>query len=328
MESLNRTESFGFITSKENSVLGEFVRAACYGVTGSMVLINITIASAFLVQKIRRGLRLNPSCLLVLNLIFADAFLGTVLFLLTGRLGIVPQYCGIWSGVTYLATIGSRIALINVVLDRFIAIVYSLHYRGWMTKTRSKGMLVCGWSLPVAGLVYGIALNDWNPGPARRCSDIHNISMFLRYVWVPSLIIFNLSVIIIQCALYLHLRRQDARKATSYSHKVARILFWIVTPTCVALLSYDIMVVVIVPRVNWILRSVYSVLLIFVLFSFLLNPVVYSYTTDHIKKPVSDLCKDIKVWLCPSREPTSCAPSVFVIEPRYLIPTHPRRFSV
>ena len=324
MASFNSTaQEFGFLTLRQHTVFDDTMRIARFAAAALLALLNASIAIAFLVQKVRRPVRVSPSGLLVLNLVLADAFLGAALTVLTTRMTTDPQRCGIWTGVLFFATVGSNCALINVVLDRFIAIAYTLQHRVWMSAARSKVMVLCGWSVPLTGLVYGFVSNDWSPGPARLCPHIRSVGTFLRCAWFPADSFTTLCVIVIQCCVYLHLRRHDAERVTcnsnrSSSHKAARLLFWVMTPACAVRISYDVVVIIIAPRLNWVLRFTYTVMLLFVELSFLANPVVYSYATANIKKPVSDLFKDITVWMSSSKraEPTPQRQSVFYLEPK------------
>ena len=304
-----------FITP-EPSTFAEEVLAVIRQTTAFLaVLVNGAIALAFLVQKCRRcSVQLSPAGLLVLNLLFADALVALVILRLSTHFTVKPKWCVLALGVCYMATIGSHIAVLNVVIDRFIAVTFTLQYREYMTMTKSVVMVCCGWSIPVAGLVTSFFLTSGTSSPVARCAEISTFRFFLEYVGVPSHVIIYLFVVVIQYSLYRCLRRHDAEKATSNqvfrrSTKAAWILFRITTPTYVAMLCYDIMLIVLAMSINEVVKLFHDVTLLFAQLCYLMNPLVYAYATANIRKPLSDLCADIAECLATSKEQSSTSPA-------------------
>jgi len=299
---------------KAHSVFGDLIASARYCAAMVAVVLNASIAIAFLVQKLRRpaAVQVSPTGLLVLNLLVVDTFLGAISFLNVATNSIIMAsdtvWCGARLGLTYLATISSHVGLLNVVIDRYLAIAHSLKYRDWMTWRRAVAMLGLGWFIPVAGaLVVGLVAADdlYSVGTMARCSEIYASMSFVRYIWIPTHFSANLCVILIQWRVYVYLKQRDNEKLPSnqdhnVSDKSAWILFRITTPTYIAMLLIDVVRVVMMVHFTELVLRVYQVTLLLVQIVFLMNPVIYSYATANIRQPVSDLYSDVKKWLCPS----------------------------
>jgi len=179
-------------------------------------------------------------------------------------------------------------------------------------------MVGCGWFVVIAGLLGGI-FSDTCTG-RKCCHEIPGVRFFLTWIWHVSYTITTLCLMTIQCRTYVLLRRRDAMETTyniddaqtnnrRCSLKTSRILFRFTVPTFILLLIY--LSTIVVMRVRWPgnpdFRSTLGFVLYIVQFaieqfidlSILMNVVVYSYKTENIKRPVNELCNDVRKLLCP-----------------------------
>jgi len=286
-----------------------------YTITACIIFVNGSILLAFVIQKIRRPslARLSPAGVLVLNLLFADAFVGAVTIIMTAtetrNMAATRWRCAARLAVSYLALIGSHVALINVVIDRYVAIMHTLHYRDWVTMQRSLTMILFGWLVPIVGSVVALLTDDWQPGLI-TCEQIDSFRQFLSYIWVPSHVLALLCVIVIQGRVYLQLRRYEvtskAQTASSvlkhYSKKSVQVLCRVTTTFVVCWGPFDVVLLIIIFWPMPVLKVIYDTSAIIAHFSFLVNPCIYSMKTENIRKPVSALCSDIKGVFCKKAE--------------------------
>jgi len=314
--SRNSTEEAVREVIELHSVVGDLIPAVRYGAATITFVINAAIVIAFLAQKLRRpSVHVSPTGLLVLNLLLIDTLLGAVILynLATSWTFIAAgsTWCEAQLTVTFLAVIGSHIALLNVVVDRFIAIVYSLKHRDVMTWGRSVAMVSFGWLIPAIGAVAVAVAVVVTHDPltlVERCSDINASRVFLQFVWIPVHSSANLCVIVIQYRVYLYLKRHDQQKVTcnsrpNSSDRSAWILFRITTPTYLSMLLLDLMKIVLMLRSNPFTQDMYQLVLLFVQIAFLMNPLMFAYATGNIRRPVLELCDDIKKWLSRGKKP-------------------------
>lgn len=104
----------------------------------------------------------------ILNLAISDCFVGLTLpyhlifYLDNNTFGQHKLTCLLRFVLITMACSASIYNLIAIALDRYIAIVYPLHYNRYMTKKVSVLIIICGWVLSTAVSTLPVYWNRWD----------------------------------------------------------------------------------------------------------------------------------------------------------------------
>ncbi|XP_026293397.2 melanocortin receptor 5-like [Frankliniella occidentalis] len=280
-----------------------------------MVLIvvgNLFILVAYAVGRIRgknSSMRLPSSGRLVLNLALADLLVGVGLIYfslfkfwpeMAAQLAKYRLPCVLRFSVCFLTMFGSHCALLVVAMDRYTAIVHTLHYKDYLTTRVSWLVILAGWVVPVAGAGAVFLVNEWRPG-VPFCDEHHIVPNFLIMFALPS----NVSVLLLISLTHWRVHREvqaytlrasdpsfvaSTASAARRSHgcrKSAVLLLRVTTSFIVCWTPLDVMLVLFVvlgPR-PWVL-VVFEAAFFLAMTSFLLNPFVYAWKTEAIRRPL------------------------------------------
>ncbi|KAK3926896.1 Melanocortin receptor 5 [Frankliniella fusca] len=277
-----------------------------------MVVGNLFILVAYAVGRIRgknSTLRLPSSGRLVLNLALADLLVGLGLIYfsifkfwpeLAARLARYQVPCVLRFSICFMTMFGSHCALLLVAVDRYTAIVHTLHYKEYLTTRVSWMAIVGGWFVPVAGAGSVFAVNQWHPD-VPFCDEHHVVPNFLIMFALPSNVFVLLAISLTHWRVHREvqaftLRASDpsfvasASSSARRSHgcrKSAVLLLRVTTSFIVCWTPLDVMLtlfVVLGPRL-WVLVAFEGAFLLGMT-SFLLNPFVYAWKTEAIRRPL------------------------------------------
>ena len=172
------------------------------GLTGNLLIIITFIG--------RRELRRKPSDLLILNLALAD--IGSLTTYLPWHLAALLT-ANIYNGrkiFISLATMNlfiSSMGILAIAIDRFIAVVYPLHYKSFMTRKRTWIMIAVSW---IAGFILvGVT---------------HTLSLYFEFhddYYRKIFCAFKLAQLIFVTALYVKIFSQAKKQMADNQHGIS-----------------------------------------------------------------------------------------------------------
>ncbi|XP_034253567.1 melanocortin receptor 5-like [Thrips palmi] len=278
-----------------------------------MLVCNIFVVAAYACSRFtsarKNSLRLSPAGRLVLNLAVADILVGLGLVYFS-----MPKFwpqvatmlaryylpCVLRFSICFLTMFGSHCALLVVAMDRYAAIVHTLHYKDFMTTRTSWCLILVGWLVPIAGSSSIFFFNEWHPG-VPSCDEHFIVPHFLIMFALPS------NVFVLAAISFAHWRvhreiqaftkrcndplfvasSTAARRSQLSCHKSARVLLRVTGTFILCWTPLDLMLVAfVVIGPHPVLLVAFEAAFALSMTSFLLNPLVYAWKTEAMHRPI------------------------------------------
>ncbi|KAL9873898.1 adenosine receptor A3 [Glossina fuscipes] len=203
-----KAENFAVATGLHwSTVLWAFVNVVLFiCILSGNVLVIIAVRSC-------RRLRSLLSNRFILSLAVADVVVGLTLpyhlsFYLGLDLGIHHNYCLMRFFLVIFACCVSILTLITISVDRYIAIIYALHYKRFMTPRIVLSVIVCNWIMGAFVAIIPMFCNHWKT--ARECEFDEVLPPWYMTGFIfPSFIVIWLLMVL----MYMRILRVASKQA-------------------------------------------------------------------------------------------------------------------
>lgn len=207
--------------------------------------------------------------------------------------------CVLRFSICFLTMFGSHCALLVVALDRYTAIVHTLHYKDVMTTRMSWVMISLGWAVPLAGAGTLFFVNQWRPD-VPSCDEHYVVPYFLITFALPSNVFVLVSISAAHWRVHKEVKAYTLRCSdpefvasarssmrSQSCRKSAAVLLRVTSTFIVCWTPLDVMLIlfVVLGPLPWLL-VVFEATFMLAMTSFLLNPSVYAWKTEAIRRPL------------------------------------------
>lgn len=170
--------------SCNNTVYIEFVNSYIYWTVTDLFLMFVIVTGnvmTIMAVTMCRNLKKRISNKCILNLAVSDLTVGLTLpyhiaFYLSAKLRNDKETCIMKFALIILACSASIVNVIVVAVDRYIAILYPLHYTKYMSKFVIRILMAIAWTASISVSIVPVFWNHWEPSEA--CCDMHVVSHF------------------------------------------------------------------------------------------------------------------------------------------------------
>ncbi|XP_017030495.1 histamine H2 receptor [Drosophila kikkawai] len=163
-----------------------------------------------------RHLRSVISNLFILSLAVSDFCVGLALpyhlvfYMGSGGdgIGAMRAPCLLRFFLLICACCVSMLTLISIAVDRYIAVVYALHYRRYMTRRVAYSIIICNWSL---GALVALLPVFWNRWPDAQACEFDEVLApgYIAGVITPGFVIIWICMLLV----YWRIMREATRQA-------------------------------------------------------------------------------------------------------------------
>lgn len=165
--------------SCNNTVYIEFVNSSIYWTVVDVFLMFLIVTGnvmTIMAVTMCRNLKKRVSNKCILNLAVSDLTVGLTLpyhiaFYLNAKLRNEKETCIMKFALIILACSASIVNVIIVAVDRYIAILYPLHYTKYMSKLVIRVLMIIAWTASVSISIVPVFWNNWKSSEA--CCDMH-----------------------------------------------------------------------------------------------------------------------------------------------------------
>ncbi|XP_030381026.1 histamine H2 receptor [Scaptodrosophila lebanonensis] len=167
-----------------------------------------------------RNLRSVISNLFILSLAMSDFIVGIslpyhVAFYMGSDLGRVRGYCLLRFFLFICACCVSILTLISIAVDRYIAVIYALHYRRYMTRRMAYVIITFNWCLGACVALIPIFWNNWKE--AQECEFDEVLSpWYVAGIITPAFIVIWICMLMV----YWRIMREASKQAKRLRHSV------------------------------------------------------------------------------------------------------------
>ena len=127
--------------------------------TYAILVASVVIGNSLVLMTISRDKK-GSAFVFVTSLAFADLFVGVVTLpvrmteLASAPWTLSVRYCRTAHCLTWFSLSSSTTNLVNLTLDRYIAISYPLHYKSIMPKKRAVGLCIVCWTIALVSATF------------------------------------------------------------------------------------------------------------------------------------------------------------------------------
>ncbi|KAK6645470.1 hypothetical protein RUM43_001747 [Polyplax serrata] len=272
---------------------------------------NVLTIAAILMN---RGISHNVSNHFILSLACSDLFVGLILpyhmmFYIQPELSQIFGFCIARLGLLSLVCTASVMNIIGIAVDRFIAIVYPLHYHKVMTKRLARGLVVIGWILAVSISVIPVFWNKWeqnvrNKKSKGKCELGYIVEpLYVKTIYLPCFVL----LFTIMCGFYVKIfaeTRKHAKRMRRVKNdppdtwKSLQVLMLVMGSFTISYMPFIIVVIL-----NTIFQYhtettslLYKITISLAVSNSAINPLIYAWKNQEFKKAFWKIlnCKSIE----------------------------------
>nr|CAH7737967.1 unnamed protein product [Callosobruchus chinensis] len=274
----------------------------CVATTLVTVLGNVLTMLAISLSKRLSSMMANY---FVFSLAVSDLLVGFsipyhMLFYTTG-FGSSKTSCLLRFVFTSFACASSISNLVVIAMDRYVAIVYPLHYSRFMTKKRVCFLIATGWVTATTMASVPLIWNDWHEGV--RCELVHVVPHnFLAWVVCPTFALTWTAMLLLYSRICReangHVKRirettgtglQDGQviSTTTRDSKSFQLMLMILGCFTVCWLPYFVVTM----YLHELIPNVYEISLNLAMANSSMNPLIYAWKNANFRKAFLSLLK-------------------------------------
>ncbi|XP_034113686.1 histamine H2 receptor [Drosophila nasuta] len=169
-----------------------------------------------------RNLRSVISNLFILSLAVSDFIVGLALpyhvafyMDMGGYLGRLRGLCLLRFFLFICACCVSILTLISIAVDRYIAVMYALHYRRYMTRRMAYLIITCNWCLGALVALIPIFWNKWSESQGCEFDEVL-LPWYVAGIITPGFVVIWICMLV----FYWRIMREASKQAQRLRHSV------------------------------------------------------------------------------------------------------------
>ncbi|KAG5885460.1 hypothetical protein JTB14_037041 [Gonioctena quinquepunctata] len=277
----------------------------CISITTSLVAVfgNILTVFAILFSKKLSSLVANY---FIFSLAVSDLLVGFsvpyhMLFYLVEGFGGTRAICLVRFVLTCFACASSICNLLFIAMDRYLAIVYPLHYTRFMTKKTAYVLISVGWCVALTTASVPLFWNQWYEGVSCEVINIFPFS-FIRFILCPMFVMIWTTMLLLYSKICKEASGQQRRmrgtgnlkqlSSSSFTEsKSFQVMMIILGCFTVCWLPYLVITIYARTARTFQSASLYEVFFNLAMANSCMNPLIYAWKNTNFRKAFLSLMK-------------------------------------
>ncbi|XP_031347147.1 histamine H2 receptor [Photinus pyralis] len=266
------------------------------GVVDGLLMLFVLCGNVLTICAVKLSRKLSAvlSNQFILSLALSDIMVAISLpyhfvFFMEGGLHANSVFCVLRIVLTILGCASSIGNLIGIALDRYVAIVYPLHYGRFMTKKVAVAIIITGWAVSIVISLLPSFWNQWNE--TDRCVSINKVlpNEYINFVLIPMFLMVLIGMFVVYTRIWKeatgHARR--LRNSTSYQYgkmwndsKSVQVVLLIIGCFSVCWLPFFISILIMKLES----RLIYEITLRLAIANSGINPIIYAWKNSNFRQ--------------------------------------------
>ncbi|CAH1158838.1 unnamed protein product [Phyllotreta striolata] len=265
------------------------------GTTFGTIVGNVLTLFAILLSKKLSSMMANY---FVFSLAVSDLMVGLslpyhMLFYTLDDFGSLKYACLLRFVLISFASSSSICNLLFIAMDRYLAIVYPLHYARFMVKNRAVSLIAVGWAMSFTTAFVPIIWNEWKEGVSCEIVNVFP-SNFLQFILLPMFSLVWTTMLLLYTRICQEASGQQKKIAVSGNlHQTKSFQMTLVILGCFTIcwLPYFIIVIYIRTTKNDETATLYEVFFNLAMANSCMNPLIYAWKNRTFRKAFLALLK-------------------------------------
>ncbi|XP_072397022.1 D(1A) dopamine receptor-like [Diabrotica undecimpunctata] len=269
----------------------------CISISSAFLTIlgNSLTLSAILMSKKLSSLIANY---FVFSLAVSDLMVGVsipyhMLFYTVDDFGKVKIRCLLRFVLTSFACSSSICNLLFIAMDRYLAIVYPLHYARFMVKKFAYVLISIGWAAAFSAAFVPLIWNEWIDGVTCEVVNVfpHN---YMQFILLPMFSLIWTTMILLYTRICQEASGQQKKiRVTGFKHQTKSFQVTLIILGCFTIcwLPYFVIVIYIRTTRNTEAATLYEVFFNLAMTNSCMNPLIYAWKNKNFRKAFLNLLK-------------------------------------